>query len=110
MFINQDTLFAYVNAPTFVSDLGEDINEFSLYPTVNDGNFIVNYTLNEVSDLHLSIVNLEGKLMKSWKYSKERPGVELSKELSFEGSDGMYILRISSEKTQASEKLIKLNN
>lgn len=110
VFINQDTLFAYVNAPTFVSDLGEDINEFSLYPTVNDGNFIVNYTLNEVSDLHLSIVNLEGKLMKSWKYSKERPGVELSKELSFEGSDGMYILRISSEKTQASEKLIKLNN
>lgn len=110
VFINQDTLFAYINAPTFIQDLGEDVAEFSLFPTVNDGHFVIDYTLNELSDLQLSIVNLEGKTIKSWSYEQEIPGTAYSKELSFEGSDGLYFLKIATGKTNATEKLLKISN
>lgn len=109
VFINQDTLFAYINAPTSVNDLGDDVASFTLFPTVNDGNFIIDYTLNEATALHLSIVNVEGKLVKEWNFSNEQAGVAYQKELSFEGSDGLYLLQISSDQTQAVEKLMKLS-
>jgi hypothetical protein len=109
VFINQDTLFAFINAPTFVNDLGEDVEEFSLFPTVNDGNFVIDYTLNENTDLNLSIINIEGKVIKSWNYSQEVSGINYMKELSFEGSDGLYFLKISTDKTNATEKLIKIS-
>ncbi len=109
IFIDQDTLFAYINAPTSINDLGEDVANFTLFPTVNDGNFQVDYTLNEPSSIHLRIVNVEGKLIKEWLFEQEHAAVSHQKELSFEGSDGMYFLQISTDKTHAVERIMKLS-
>jgi hypothetical protein len=108
LFINQDTLFAYFDAPTFIQDLGEDLSSFVLYPSVNDGNFQVRYQTTENIAIMLSLFNLEGKLIKTWDLGNKQANNSYTNELQFEGSNGMYLLHIHSNKSASSEKLMKI--
>jgi hypothetical protein len=109
VFINQDTLFAYFDSPTFISDLGADFESFSIFPTVNDGSFTIAYNLRAQSDISLTLVNVEGRFIKSWNLAKQSPHTNFIEKLNFEGSEGMYFLNIESSQTRATQKIIKIS-
>lgn len=109
VFINQDTLMAIFNTPTFVNNLGEDFENFSVYPSVNDGRFVVDFEVAEATDVYLNLINLEGKTVKTWDFTNRVAKQNYLEALEFEGADGLYLLKISSNKTNTTEKIMKIS-
>lgn len=109
VFVNQDTLFAYFDSPTFIQDLGTDFENFSIYPTLNDGSFTIAYELKEQADIVLSLINAEGQVISNWTLNNQFAQIPYTQKLNFEGSDGMYILSIQSNQTHATQKIIKIS-
>jgi len=109
VFINQDTLFAYFDTPTFIQDLGADFENFSVYPTINEGSFTIAYELKAQAAVVLNLMNAEGRLVANWTRSNQHPHYPYKEVLNFEGSDGMYILNIRSSQTNTTQKIIKIS-
>ncbi|MCB9256606.1 MAG: CotH kinase family protein [Chitinophagales bacterium] len=107
VFINQDTLYAYINTPTYINDLGEEFAYFSIMPSVNNGTFKVKYEMKATSNLSLVLRDMGGKLVNQWHYADQKAQQAYEQNLSFEAADGMYLLEIVSDKTRVFEKIIK---
>jgi hypothetical protein len=79
------------------------MNDFTVVPNPNNGNFTINGSLLGVNEVEITVIDIQGRTIFS---STERTSA-LNKELNLEGiSSGMYILRVSSSNGIVTDKMM----
>ena len=79
------------------------INDFTVLPNPNNGNFTINGSLLGVNEVDITVTDIQGRTI----YRSTERTSALNKELHLEGvSSGMYILRVSSTNGTVTDKVL----
>lgn len=79
------------------------INDFTVLPNPNNGNFTINGSLLGVNEVEITVTDLQGRTIYR---TAERASV-LNKELHLDGvSTGLYMLRVSSQYGTVTDKIL----
>jgi hypothetical protein len=82
------------------------ISEFELSPNPTTGDFFLDVTLTEVSDIQVSVFDILGRQVLHNTYR----GINLNERLDLrESAAGTYFVRVHNEKGQSTKKLIKVD-
>ena len=102
-------LFDAENLSTSVKDVTESVVGADIYP--NPTSNVVKLTLNfkNVTDVTLEIYDAVGNVMKREFYNGNENGAVKNINIS-DLADGVYILKLSSDKATSSKKLVKSSN
>jgi hypothetical protein len=82
------------------------INYFGIYPNPASNNIIINYTIDEVQNVILSIIDLSGKQITSLSLAAQKKG-EHSQPFDVSGlSRGMYFVSLKTGETEIRNKVV----
>ena len=106
-FINQDTLFAYFNGAVSIGDVSESFSTFNLYPTVFDNQINVEFEAKENANVSVDLYSIDGKLVNNLFQQQINSNVFYKETFNINVSSGMYFIKVSSENSSFSQKIIK---
>ena len=92
-------------ATTSVSETPYALDNISLYPNPSNGNSVLEYSLNQQSNVEIEIYNLEGKLIRLFREGLKQEGNHQLSLPEKELEQGMYVVKI---KTNTIEKSVRL--
>ncbi len=107
-FIKDDTLFAHFNNVLAIENLGEDISNVRIYPNVVDDEITIEINASEKSKIQIDLLDISGKNIQSLFNGKVKRNELLKEKFNIKGAKGIYFIRIQSEKSNASFKIVKL--
>lgn len=106
VFIAQDTLFAYFNGSVGIDDLGDELADFMVYPTLVNNQLIVEFTPVNDADLRLDIYSLDGKLVKNLLDGRFIANQHFKNVFPIDLASGMYFVKGSTAKKSFSTRII----
>lgn len=109
IFNGQDTLYAYFNNVLGIQDLGEDIANMKLYPTLVNNQITIEATANEDSQLSIDLFNLNGQRVSNLFNGTLKTNVPFVEKLNINVSEGVYFISINTEKTRATHKIVVIH-
>ncbi len=106
IFNRQDTLTAYFNNILGIDDLGTDIADLKLYPSLVKNKITLDVTTVENSNLSIDVFNLAGQKVINLFNETLKANTTIQKTFDINLSSGIYLLKINSNKTSATQKII----
>lgn len=100
--------FQYEGNAVGIEQAIENMNALQVqtYPNPNNGNFQIAYTLPQATNIQVSIINLEGKIIENVFDGRQNAGKHVLEAQLNELTSGTYICRISSETMTISKQVI----
>ncbi|MEZ4978024.1 MAG: T9SS type A sorting domain-containing protein [Chitinophagales bacterium] len=108
LFIDQDTLFAYFNGATSISNLDGTLDYFSVYPSLINTSFKISFEVLETSDLTVQLFGIDGKLIENLFQQKVESGLSYSQDYTLDLASGLYIIKVSNNLESFALKVIKM--
>ena len=105
-FINDDTLFAYFNNVLALENLGDDISDIKIYPNIVENKLSIEINSLEQAEVVIELLNISGQKINDLYIGKINN--KFIETFEINTTKGVYFIRISSEKTNASFKIVKL--
>jgi hypothetical protein len=89
-------------------ELGDKLEHFAFYPTVNNGTFTLEMGTNSLIDLRISMLTITGQLCGELYQGILLPGQAMYETFHFDGAPGMYLLQVNSEEFTQHFKMLKV--
>lgn len=108
-FLRGDTLFAYFNNVLAIENIGDDLNEVKIYPTIVDNNLTIEISAQDATNLSIDLLNVSGQLVQHL-YDAELNAQSTMKEqfTIADISQGIYFVKLNSDKTNVTYKIVKI--
>jgi len=107
-FIDNDTLFAYFNNALAIQNLGEDISEVNIYPTVVNHQITFEILPAENTFLQIDLLNISGQNTQSLYQGNLKEGNLWKDVFTIKGAKGIYFIRVQTDKTNTTFKIVKI--
>lgn len=100
--------FQYEGNTVGIEQAIENMNALQIqtYPNPNNGNFQIAYTLPLSTNIQVSIINLEGKIIENVFEGRQEVGKQVLEAQLIDVASGTYICRISSEAMTINKQVI----
>jgi hypothetical protein len=95
---SNDTVFSSVEPSTF-----------NLYPNPVRSTLIIEFDLDEISNINLSVYNMNGIKIYSEQFYNQPSGVQKMQLNTSSYPEGLYIVTVTTDKTSITKRFIKLN-
>tara|TARA_B110000037_G_scaffold223119_1_gene302338 strand:+ start:1121 stop:5476 length:4356 start_codon:yes stop_codon:yes gene_type:complete len=108
-FLTKDTLFAYFNNVLAIENIGDDLNEVKIYPTIVDNSLTIEISSHDATNLNIDLLNISGQVVQHL-YNEDLNAQSKMKE-QFTISDvsqGIYFVKLNSDKTNVTYKIVKI--
>ena len=108
-FLGQDTLYAYFNNILYVENLGEDLNNIKIYPTIVNNKLSIEINASKNSSINIELIDISGKLVQKLYNGEIKEKDIFKKEFKINDlSKGIYFIKLNSLNTNASFKIVKI--
>lgn len=107
-FIDNDTLYAYFNNALAIENLGEDIGELKIYPNVVNHFITFEVLAKENTFAQIDLLNISGQKTQNLYQGNLTQGVLQKEVFNIKGANGVYFIRIQTDKTNTIFKIIKI--
>ncbi len=107
-FIQDDTLYAYFNNVLAVDDLGADISKVRIYPNIVDNQITIEVLSIDNIQVEIDLMNINGQKIQELYHGVIESNDLMKETFDIEGANGIYFIRIQSDKTKATFKIVKI--
>ncbi len=108
-FLGQDTLFAYFNNVLALENIGADLSELKIYPTVVNDKITIEISANETTYLNIELLSIDGQTVQHLFDGNIHSQSIFKEDLTIDKiAQGIYFIKLSSEKTNVAYKIVKL--
>lgn len=108
-FLGQDTLFAYFNNVLAIENIGEDLAEIKIYPTIVANNLTIEISTNDATDLSIDLLNISGQVVQHLYDAKLNANDNMKEQFTIKDiSQGIYFVKLNSNKTNVTYKIVKI--
>jgi hypothetical protein len=107
-FIKDDTLFAYFNNVLAIDDLGDDISNVKIYPNIVEDKVTIEILSTDNIQVQIDLLNLNGQKVQELFQGKIESNKMLKETFEIKGAHGIYFIRLQSDKSEATFKIVKI--
>jgi hypothetical protein len=108
-FLGQDTLFAYFNNVLAIENIGDDLNEVKIYPTIVDNSLTIEISSHDATNLNIDLLNISGQLVQHLYNEDINAQSKIKEQFTISDvSQGIYFVKLNSDKTNVTYKIVKI--
>lgn len=93
-------------ATTSVNELQNTIDNITLYPNPSNGNSVLEYSINQQSNIEIRVYTMQGRLIKSYNEGMKNIGIHRFDVATHALTKGVYFVKVRTEKTEKSIKFL----
>ncbi|MCB0496534.1 MAG: T9SS type A sorting domain-containing protein [Cyclobacteriaceae bacterium] len=96
----------YIQTEPLGIEKPKELASFSVYPVPSKGDFTIDYQLMLGSGVEVAIMDVSGKLIKSYKLGSKQPGVYRFAFEQYDLKNGTYILKLNTDSGAVSKRVL----